>query len=94
MHIEFAADDEKFLKDAVQHGLYRIEAEAVRDAVRRVREDHELRQTRLIEALRRGEESFGTGSATTYGPTFMAERMERARSLAARGIQPDPDILP
>ncbi|WP_156304314.1 ribbon-helix-helix domain-containing protein [Nitrosospira briensis] len=41
MHIEFAHVNEKYIKNSVKNGYYRSEAEAVRDAVRRMREQEE-----------------------------------------------------
>ena len=54
MHIEFANVDEKYIKDSVKNGYYRSEAEAVRDAVRRMREQEEAKRARLLDALQLG----------------------------------------
>jgi putative addiction module CopG family antidote len=48
MHIELAPVDEKFIKESVKNGIFRSEAEAVRDAVRRAREREEDKQERLL----------------------------------------------
>ena len=94
MHIELAPVDEKFIKESVKNGIFRSEAEAVRDAVRRARERHEEKQERLLEALRVGEADIAAGRVTSYTPELLNEIEQAARRHAAAGRKPSPDVIP
>ena len=61
MHIEFAPVDELYIKESVKNGYFKSEAEAVRYAVRAVREQQEDKRLRLLNALRAGEEDVAAG---------------------------------
>jgi putative addiction module CopG family antidote len=86
MHIELAPVDEKFIKESVKNGIFRSEAEAVRDAVRRAREREEDKQERLLNALRLGD--------TPYTPELISKIESEARNHAATGRKPNPDVIP
>jgi putative addiction module CopG family antidote len=94
MHIEFAAVDEKFIKESVKNGIFRSEAEAVRDAVRRARERQEEKQERLLEALRLGDADIAAGRVTPYTPELLKEIEQEARQHAATDRKPSPDVIP
>ncbi len=93
MHVEFAPIDEHFIKDAVKNGYYKSEAEAVRDAVRRAREEAERKRERLLEALRLGEADIEAGRCKPYTPELMSQIMGEARQHAAEGRKPNPDVV-
>lgn len=96
MHIELAPVDEKFIKDSVKNGIYRSEAEAVRDAIRRAREQDEARKdaqrARLLAALEVGEKAARAGRTVPYTPGFINQSKQRARKMVAGGIAPNPDV--
>jgi putative addiction module CopG family antidote len=94
MHIELAPVDEKYIKDSVKNGYYRSEAEAVRDAVRRAREQEEAKHSRLLAALEAGEQALRNGQTAPYTPDFIKESATRARKMVADGQAPKPDVLP
>lgn len=73
MHIEFATVDVQYIKDSVKLGYFRSEAEAVRDAVRRAREEQEEKQEGLVSALRPGEEDIAARRVKIYTPTLLAK---------------------
>jgi putative addiction module CopG family antidote len=92
MHIELAPIDEKFIKDAVKNGIFRSEAEAVRDAVRRERERQEEKRERLLEALRVGDADIAAGRVTPYTSDLLNEIEQAARQHAAAGRKPSSDV--
>jgi putative addiction module CopG family antidote len=94
MHIEFANVDEKYIKDSVKNGYYRSEAEAVRDAVRRMREQEEAKRTRLLDALQLGADDIEAGRVTPYTSDFLEQCEARARQNLAAGRKPNPDVMP
>jgi len=94
MHIEFAPVDEKYIKDSVKNGYYRSEAEAVRDAVRRAREQEEAKHSRLLTALQLGEGDASAGRTVPYTPDFLKESTERARKIVKEGKPLNPDVCP
>lgn len=94
MHIELAAVDERYIKERVKDGFYRSEAEAVRDAVRRAREQDEAKRERLLEALRLGQADIATGRTTPYTPALLDQIEQEARQHAAEGRKPSPDVIP
>jgi putative addiction module CopG family antidote len=80
MHIGLAPVDEKFIKESVKNGIFRSEAEAVRDAVRRAREREEDKQERLLNALRLGDADIAAGRVTPYTPELLNKIESEARS--------------
>lgn len=94
MHIELAPVDEKYIKESVKNGYYRSEAEAVRDAVRRAREQDEAKRARLFEALRQGQADIAAGQTTPYTPTLLDKITQEARQHAAEGSKPSSDVIP
>ncbi len=94
MHIELAPVDEKYIKESVKNGYYRSEAEAVRDAVRRAREQDEAKRERLLEVLRLGQADIAAGRTTPYTPALLDQIEQEARQHAAEGRKPDLDVIP
>jgi antitoxin ParD1/3/4 len=66
MNINFAPADEAFLEKSVQSGIYSNKTEAVRDAVRRMREREEFKRDRLLAAIRIGQEDIEAGRMMPY----------------------------
>jgi putative addiction module CopG family antidote len=94
MHIELAPVDEKFIKESVKNGIFRSEAEAVRDAVRRAREREEDKQERLLNALRLGDADIVAGRVTPYTSELISKIESEALNHAATGRKPNPDVIP
>jgi Arc/MetJ-type ribon-helix-helix transcriptional regulator len=96
MHIEFAAADEKYIKESVKNGDFRSEAEAVRNAVRQAREQKEAKRLRLLEAIRLGEEDIAAGRTVPYTRELMKELYEEAVRMVKSGekVAYNPDVLP
>jgi len=95
MHIDFAADEEQYLKESVKNGDFRSEAEAVRDAVRSAREQKEAKHLRLLEAIQLGEEDVAAGRTIPYTQELMKELCEQAVRMVKSGekIAYDPDVI-
>ncbi len=94
MHIEFAAVDSRYIKDSVKHGYFRSEAEAVRDAVRRAREEQEAKQERLLAALQLGDDDIAAGRVTPYTPALLTKIKKDAARHAKAGRKPKADVIP
>jgi Arc/MetJ-type ribon-helix-helix transcriptional regulator len=94
MHIEFAQVDQEYIRQSVKLGYYRSEAEAVRDAVRRAREDAESKRERLLAALRIGDADIAAGRTMPYTPELFQQIMQDALKHAADGRKPNPDVIP
>jgi putative addiction module CopG family antidote len=94
MHIELAPVDEKLIKESVKNGIFRSEAEAVRDAVRRAREREEDKQERLLNALRLGDADIAAGRVTPYTPELLNKIESEARSHTATGRKSNSDVIP
>jgi putative addiction module CopG family antidote len=94
MHIEFAPIDQTYIKQSVELGIYRTEAEAVRDAVRRAREDAEAKRERLLAALAVGEKAITEGRTIPYTPELRQEIMQEALRHAKDGRKPNTDVIP
>lgn len=84
MHIEFAKVDEAFIKASVAGGYYKSEAEVVRDAVRRIREDKEKAREELYEALRLGDADIAAGRVKPYTPELLQSIIKEARARAKK----------
>ena len=93
MHIEFSDIDEKYIKDSVKNGYYRSEAEAVRDAVRRRREQEEAKRMRLLDALQLGMDEIEAGRLNPYIPDFLEQYEARTRQKIAAGKKPNPVVM-
>lgn len=94
MHIEFAAVDARYIKDSVKHGYFRSEAEAVRDAVRRAREEQEAKQARLLAALQLGDDDIAAGRVTPYTPVLLSKIKKDAARHAKSQRKPKADVIP
>ena len=95
MHIRFADIDDGFIKAQVDKGFYTNETEVVRDAVRRLREGKEPRQSRVYEAVMKGDAAIERGEAVPYS----RELMEKIRTEATERAQhnepvKNPDAIP
>ncbi len=86
MHIEFAKVDEAFIKASVAGGYYKSEAEVVRDAVRRIREDKERARAELYEALRLGDADIEAGRTKPYTRELFEDIVKRARERAKKNV--------
>lgn len=94
MHIEFPTVDAQYIKDSVKQGYFRSEAEAVRDAVRRARQEQEAKHDRLLSALRLGDADIAAGRVMPYSPELLEQITKEARQHAADRKKPNPDVVP
>lgn len=94
MHVRLPEVDETYIKGKVESGFYTSENEAVRDAVRRMREEEE-RIARFQAAVRIGDEQIARGETVPYSQELMEQMRQRAVERAAQGAKIDnPDVLP
>lgn len=96
MHIRFAEADQNFINNQAQLGFYANETEVVRDAVRRLREQKEIQQSRVYQAVMRGHEQIQQGQTLPFTPELMGHINQQAKQRVASGetINPDPDVIP
>lgn len=94
MNIIFPERDKKFIHAMVEEGAYRNATELVRDAVRRLREQEDARNDRLMAALAAGEKDIREGRTVPYTPELRKQIMEDAIKHAEAGKEPDPDVCP
>lgn len=94
MNINFANQDESFIKSKVTQGYYSNATELVRDAVRKMREEEE-RRARFLAAVKIGEEQLKKGKTIPFSDELMDEIEKTAVDNAAqrRPIN-NPDALP
>jgi len=94
MHVRLPEVDESYIKGKVENGFYTSENEAVRDAVRRMREEEE-RIARFQAAVRIGDEQIERGDTVPYSTELMEHISQRAVQRAQTGKKIDnPDVLP
>jgi putative addiction module CopG family antidote len=96
MHIEFSPADAAYIKQAVINGYYPSEEEAVKAAVRIVREETEAKRQQLLAALAEGDADIEAGRVFDYTPEFMDEIFAEAKSLVGSGnkIVYDANVIP
>jgi len=90
MHIQLAPVDDSYIKEIVAEGYYCSETEAVRDAIRRMRESDK----RLVYALELGDRDIEAGRVVPYTPDLLDQSIERARKNVAAGRKPKSDVIP
>lgn len=93
MNINLAPVDENYLKHKVEAGYYSNMTEAVRDAVRRLREDDE-KKARFLAAVRLGDEQIMRGETVEYTPALMDSLTQQALDNARKGKPVKADIKP
>lgn len=96
MHINFAPKDEAYLKSLVEDGYYTNVAEAIRDAVRRMRETYRSEyHNPMYDAVMKAERNLASGAPTTrYNSALMEHLIEEATASAERGEPVSPDVIP
>lgn len=77
MNIDFVGADKNFIKSEIQSGFYHDEAELVRDAVRRLREEKEHLQY-FQKAVIQGMNDIEHGKVTTFTPDLLQEIKKEA----------------
>lgn len=85
MNLNLAPIDEAYLKDKVEAGYYVNMAEAIRDAIRRMREADERDSRELYEAIMVGEQQIANGQHKPYTPALFEEIQRNADRKAAEG---------
>ena len=95
MNVVFPPVDEEYLKNKVDSGFYSNITEAVRDAVRRMREDDEKRKLEALRAaLAIGLEQAERRELIPYSLDFMDSAMKSALENAQRGKPVKDEIKP
>lgn len=97
MHISFAEKDETFLKSLVEAGYYTNVSEAIRDAVRRMREaDQEKGEyhNAMYTAVLKGEEQYAKGQYQEYTPELHQQIQRNAHLKVQQGVKPKADVIP
>ncbi len=93
MHINFAPKDEEYLKSLVETGYYVNVAEAIRDAVRRMRDSMPITDS-FTEAVAKGARSLDAGKGKPYTRERHAQILANAKELAASSESINPDVIP
>lgn len=94
MNINFPPVDKRFIENVVEDGYYSNVTEAVRDAVRRMREEFHRKHERLAAALEAGDRAIREGRTVPYTPEFLDDCEKRARENVVNGVKPNPDVCP
>lgn len=94
MHITFAAKDEAFLKSLVEEGYYTNVTEAIRDAVRRMREVYPNTNDPFVAAVMKGVRSLDEGKGRPYTRELHSQIVENARKKVASNEPINPDVIP
>jgi antitoxin ParD1/3/4 len=86
MNIAFPTVDEDYLKQKVDQGFYGNITEAVRDAVRRMRElDEKRKLDELRILLATGLDQIEQGEVIPYKTNLLDNALEKARQNAQQG---------
>ncbi|NWJ97274.1 MAG: hypothetical protein HXX20_15930 [Chloroflexi bacterium] len=97
MNMNLAPKDEAYLKSKVEAGYYVNMAEAIRDAIRRMREVDEQKgeyDNAMYAAVLKGEEQYAKGQYEEYTPELRQKIQRNARLKAQQGVRPKADVLP
>ncbi len=88
MNLNLAPIDEAYLKDKVEEGYYINMAEAIRDAIRRMREMDERSGSRNFhDAIMKGERQIANGQYKPYTPALFEEIQRNADLKVAEGAK-------
>jgi antitoxin ParD1/3/4 len=93
MHITFAPKDEAYLKSLVDAGYYTNVTEAIRDAVRRMRDNY-TQADPFVDAVMKGVRSLDAGKRVPYTADLIEQIRQEAKESAARGEPVNPDVIP
>lgn len=95
MNIKFPAVDESYLKSKVESGYYANITEAVRDAVRRMREIDEQGKLAEVRAmLAKGLEQIERGEGVPYTPELFDKLMIEAIEDSKAGKPVRDEVIP
>jgi antitoxin ParD1/3/4 len=94
MRIELPDQLEAYVQYKIDVGLYSNGAEVIRDALRRMMEQDEeaARTLRLRDALQTGVDQIARGEGVAYSSALMQGLKEQARTRAAHGESPKPEV--
>jgi antitoxin ParD1/3/4 len=94
MRIELPDQLEAYVQYKIDAGLYNNGAEVIRDALRRMMEHDEdaVRALHLRDALRVGVEQIERGEGVAYSAALMQDLKQQARTRAAQGARPKPEV--
>ena len=92
MKVSFAEIDETYLRNKVKNGYYSSISEAIRDTVRKQRENE---QHRLLAALEIGEKAIQEGRTQPFTRELFDEVIKNGMQKAKNGEKViNPDVLP
>ena len=97
MNMNLPAIDEAYLKSKVESGYYVNMAEAIRDAIHRMREADEEKgdyNNPMYLAVLKGEEQYAKGQYKEYTPELHKQIQHNARLKAQQGAKPKADVVP
>jgi putative addiction module CopG family antidote len=94
MNLNLAPIDEAYLKEKVEEGYYVNLAQAIRDAIRRMRESDERSSPNLYNAIMKGERQIANGQYQEYTPELRKEIQRNAQLKAQQGLKPKPEVIP
>ncbi len=93
MNINFPSVDDNYIKDKVEAGYYANATEAIRDAVRKMRENDEQR-AEFLAAIMVGKEQNDKSLGKPFTSKTVNRIKQNARARVARGEKPSSDVLP
>jgi putative addiction module CopG family antidote len=92
MKVSFSEIDETYLRNKVAHGYYSSLSEAIRDTVRRRREQE---QHQLLAALEAGEKAVQDGRSEPFTRALFDAVVRDGMNNAENGARViNPDVLP
>lgn len=95
MNINFPPVDEQYLENIVADGYYSNKTEAVRDAVRRMREGRfGIPGKQNLRALQIGLDQIDRGEYAEYTPEMMKAIMQKAIQSAGNGRAYKDEVIP
>lgn len=93
MNLNLAPIDEAYLKEKVDEGYYVSITEAIRDAIRKMRETDD-RSSNLYNAIMVGERQIANGQYQEYTPELRKEIQRNAEVKAKKGLKAKPEVVP
>ena len=92
MKVSFAEIDKTYLRNKVENGYYSSISEAIRDTVRKQRENE---QHRLLAALEVGEKAIQEGRTQSFTRKLFDETIQNSMKKAKNGeMVINPDVIP
>lgn len=91
MHVDIPPKLEAFIQEQIASGAYGSAAEVVRDAIRRLEQEHS-KLAALRAAVRAGDEQLGRGEGVPLNDVLIAEIEKNALRRHKEGAKPNADV--